>query len=128
MPETLKVEDLKEGTGAVATAGQRVTVHYVGTLTDGTQINGPDDLSTALLARTDLFVTNFTRRLMTYALGRKVEYYDMPQVRKVVSDAASEDFRFSALVREIALSDVFTHRTKGGGEGEAVTSAETAQR
>jgi hypothetical protein len=61
---------------------------------------------------------------MTYALGRKVEYYDMPQVRKVVRDAADDEFRFSALVREIALSDAFTHRTKNAAE----TATETAQR
>ncbi len=49
---------------------------------------------------------------MTYALGRKVEYYDMPAVRQVVSEAQSMDFRFSALVKEIALSAAFTQRTK----------------
>jgi len=60
---------------------------------------------------------------MTYALGRKVEYYDMPAVRQVVREAADEEFRFSALVREIAQSQAFTHRTKDAGEAAA-----TAQR
>ena len=77
-----------------------------------------------MMARKDLFVQNFTEKLMTYALGRKVEYYDMPHVRQVVRGATAEDFRFSALVREIALSDAFTHRTKN----ESETATETAQR
>ncbi len=89
---------------------------------DGTDFDGPDGLYEMMLARDELFVRNVAEKLMTYALGRKVEYYDMPQVRKVVRDAADEEFRFSALVREIALSDAFTHRTRA----EAVT--ETAQR
>lgn len=95
---------------------------------DGNAFEGPDGLHQMMLARRELFVQNVAEKLMTYALGRKVEFYDMPQVRKVVRDAANEDFRFSALVKEIALSEAFTHRTKGGSEGEAVTNAETAQR
>jgi hypothetical protein len=83
---------------------------------DGTDFSGPDGLYEMMLAKRELFVQNFTEKLMTYALGRKIEYYDMPQVRKVVRDAATEEHRFSALVREIALSDVFTHRTKGAAE------------
>jgi hypothetical protein len=93
---------------------------------DGTDFEGPDGLYEMLLARRELFVQNFTEKLMTYALGRKVEYYDMPYVRKVVREAGDEDFRFSALVREIALSDAFTHRTSGAAATEA--GAETAQR
>ena len=92
---------------------------------DGTDFSGPDGLYAMMLARKELFVRNFAEKLMTYALGRKVEYYDMPQVRKVVREAADEEHRFSALVREIALSDAFTRRTKGVAETE---TNETAQR
>ncbi len=93
---------------------------------DGTDVQGPDGLYQALLARSDLFVQNVAEKLLTYALGRKVEYYDMPQVRKIVRETASDEHRFSALVREIALSEAFTQRTKV--EAEAATSSETAQR
>jgi hypothetical protein len=93
---------------------------------DGSKFEGADGLYKMMLARSELFVQNVAEKLMTYALGRKVEYYDMPQVRQVVRDAAGEEFRFSALVREIALSDAFTHRSKS--TVEAVTSTETAQR
>lgn len=91
---------------------------------DGTKFEGADGLHQMMLSRSNLFVQNIAEKLMTYALGRKVEFYDMPQVRKVVRDAADEEYRFSALVREIALSDAFTHRTKG----EAESATETAQR
>ncbi|HEY0962664.1 MAG TPA: DUF1592 domain-containing protein [Pseudomonadales bacterium] len=101
-------------------------VDATATFWDGTDFSGPDGLFDMMLARKNLFVQNVTEKLMTYALGRKVEYYDMPQVREVVRDTADEDFRFSALVREIALSEAFTKRTKeeaGAAEGNA-----TAQR
>lgn len=89
---------------------------------DGTEFEGPDGLYNVLMARSDLFVENFTEKLMTYALGRKVEYFDMPSVRKVIEEAGTEEFRFSALVREIALSNAFTRRTKD------VANMETVQR
>ncbi|MDG2175332.1 MAG: DUF1592 domain-containing protein [Gammaproteobacteria bacterium] len=88
---------------------------------DGTNFEGPDDLYNILMSRSDLFVENFIEKLMTYALGRKVEYFDMPSVREVSRNAENEEYRFSALVKEIALSAAFTKRTKA----EAM---ETAQR
>ncbi len=91
---------------------------------DGTDFAGPDGLYNMMLARRELFVRNVAEKLMTYALGRKVEYYDMPQVRQVVRAAAADEFRFSALVREIALSSAFTQRTRSTAD----TSTETAQR
>ena len=94
-----------------------------GVFWDGNEFEGPDGLYQMMLARKQLFVQNFSEKLMTYALGRKVEYYDMPAVRQVVREAADEEFRFSALVREIAQSQAFTHRTKDSGEAAA-----TAQR
>lgn len=99
-----------------------IPVNTQGVFWDGTEFEGPDGLYNVLMARSDLFVENFVEKLMTYALGRKVEYYDMPSVREVVQEASSEEFRFSALVREIALSDAFTRRTKD------VANMETAQR
>ena len=100
-----------------------VPVDSKGVFWDGNEFEGPDGLYQMMLARKQLFVQNFSEKLMTYALGRKVEYYDMPAVRQVVREAADEEFRFSALVREIAQSQAFTHRTKDSGEAAA-----TAQR
>ena len=79
-------------------------------LIDGTKISGPADLRNALLRRSPQFVQTFTERLMTYGLGRSVEYYDMPTVRQIVRDAARENYRFSSLVMGIVKSAPFQMR------------------
>jgi mono/diheme cytochrome c family protein len=81
-----------------------------GELPDGTKINGPDDLRNALLKRPDQFAQTFTENLLTYSMGRTREYYDMPTVRKIVRDAATKDYRFSAIVQDIVKSDQFRMR------------------
>ncbi len=81
-----------------------------GELPDGTPINGPDDLRNALLRRPEQFVQTFTEGLLTYATGRKLEYYDMPTVRRIVRGAAGSDYRFSALVQAVVRSEQFGMR------------------
>jgi hypothetical protein len=83
-------------------------------LPDGTELDGPDALREALLRRPDQFVQTFTERLLTYALGRTLEYEDMPVVRKIVREAAREDYRFSALVAAIVESEPFLWRRAPG--------------
>ncbi|MBX5461589.1 MAG: DUF1592 domain-containing protein [Steroidobacteraceae bacterium] len=88
----------------------RVTNEVVDTrakMPDGTEIDGPDDLRAALLARPEQFVQTLTEKMMTYALGRPLEYADMPTVRGIVRKVAQQDYRFSALVTEIVASDAF---------------------
>jgi len=81
-----------------------------GTLVDGTKLAGPEDLGAALLSRSQLFVTNVTEKLMTYALGRAVDYRDMPAVRAIVQRAGQEDFRTRALILGIVQSAPFRER------------------
>jgi hypothetical protein len=81
-----------------------------GVLPDGTPITGPDDLRTALLRRPAQFAQTFTEGLLTYATGRKLEYYDMPTVRRIVRGAAASEYRFSALVQAVVRSDQFRMR------------------
>ena len=76
-------------------------------------IDGPVALRAALLERDDQFVQALTEKLMMYALGRELEYYDRPQLRAVVRAAEREDYRFSALVAGIVQSDAF--RLQWGG-------------
>ncbi len=83
-----------------------------GQLVDGTKLNGPADLRAALLSRSDAFVTNATEKLFTYALGRPVQYFDMPAVRAVVHRAAQNDYRFSSLVLGVVSSDAFQMKMK----------------
>jgi hypothetical protein len=78
-----------------------------GTLPDGTNLGGPDDLRNALLRKPDQFVQTLTEKLMTYALGRTLDYKDMPQVRDIVRAAAADNYRFQTLVMDIVASPPF---------------------
>jgi hypothetical protein len=79
---------------------------------DGTRLDGPQQLRRALLARSDLFVTALTERLLTYALGRELDHHDMPIVRSVVRTAGAERHTLRALVQAIVASATFQHRVK----------------
>ena len=78
-----------------------------GTFYDGTEIANPDDLQSVLLSRPAPLVRNFTSNLMAYALGRRVEYYDMPTVRKIVKEAETNDYRLSSFIRGVVNSEAF---------------------
>ena len=88
-----------------------------GELPDGTPIEGPDDLRDALLSKPAEFVQTFTERLLTYATGRTLEYYDMPAVRQIVRDAADEDYRFLELVLGVVRGEQFRMRRVPGPAG-----------
>jgi hypothetical protein len=77
------------------------------TLPNGRAIDGPVQLREALFGGRDLFVRSLTEKLMMYAVGRELDYFDMPQVRAVVRKAAADDYRFSSLVSGIVRSDAF---------------------
>lgn len=95
-------------------AGRIVNAH--GTFIDGSTIDGVIGLRGLLLERRELFVAALTERLLTYALGRTLEPYDMPVVRAIVRSAAKDDYRFSALVQGIAASAPMQFRTKLSGD------------
>jgi hypothetical protein len=78
-----------------------------GKLPDGTAVNNPDDLRNALLKRPDIFAQTFTEGLMTYALGRKLEPWDIPAARKIVHASAASDYRFSTIVKAVVRSEQF---------------------
>jgi hypothetical protein len=81
-----------------------------GTLPDGAAIKGPGDLRRALAARPDRFVQAFTENLLTYSLGRSLDYSDMPAVRSIVRGAEKDDYRFESIVLGIISSDAFRKR------------------
>jgi mono/diheme cytochrome c family protein len=79
-------------------------------LPDGTKLNGPDDLRKMLLRNPEQFVETFTGRLLMYATGNKLEYYDMPTVRRIVRAAAKDSYKFSTIVQGIVGSEQFRMR------------------
>ncbi|MDH3224033.1 MAG: DUF1592 domain-containing protein, partial [Gemmatimonadota bacterium] len=94
-------------TGAWRTKDEGNPVDPVGTLYDGTEMASPEDLRNALLERSEVIVQVFTENLMAYALGRRVEYFDMPTVRAIAADAADRDYEISSFVMGIVDSPAF---------------------
>jgi uncharacterized protein DUF1592/uncharacterized protein DUF1588/uncharacterized protein DUF1585/uncharacterized protein DUF1595/uncharacterized protein DUF1587 len=90
-------------------------------LPDGTPVTGPDDLRKALLRQPEMFVQTFAEGLLMYALGRAVDYRDMPAVRKVVHEAERDDYRFSSLIWQVVSSEPFVMRRM---PDEAVVTAQ----
>jgi hypothetical protein len=82
-------------------------VDSIGDLYDGTKMNGPAGLREGLLKHSDIFLETFTENLMTYALGRRVEYTDMPAIRAILRDAAKNNNRMSSFVLGVVNSAAF---------------------
>jgi hypothetical protein len=87
-----------------------VPIDASGGLPDGSRFADVGGLETALLRRPDLFVGNFTEKLLTFASGRGLEYYDAPAVRAIVRDARAHDFRVSSIVLGVVKSEPFQMR------------------
>ena len=81
-----------------------------GTLPDGTMFEGPAELRNLLRSRRDEYVMTVTSKLLTYAVGRGLEYYDSPAIRKIMREAASSDYRWSSIILGIANSTPFQMR------------------
>ena len=82
------------------------------TLPDGTSFNGPSELRANILRRPEEFVKTFTRKLLTYGVGRGLEASDEPIVRRIVSQAARDGYRFSSIIVGIATSEPFRMKVK----------------
>jgi hypothetical protein len=94
--------------GEYRSEDEGVPVNATGKLADGTALDGPASLRKALLDRRGAVASTATEKLLTYALGRRVEYFDMPAVRAIVREAARNDYRFSSLITGIVKSVPFT--------------------
>jgi hypothetical protein len=81
-----------------------------GTLPDGIPFQGITGLRAALLKKPELFVSTMTEKLLTYGLGRGLQYYDAPAVRAIVSGSRGSQYRFSSLIAGIVNSTPFTMR------------------
>jgi mono/diheme cytochrome c family protein len=101
-------------------------IDTAGQLPDGTAIKGPEDLRRALVDRPDhQFMQAFTENLMTYALGRSLDYRDMPTVRRIVRQSAADDYRFKSIVLGVVSSDAFRKRDASGLEEAPVKPRST---
>jgi hypothetical protein len=96
--------------GRWRTADAGTPIDSSGVLPDGTKLDGPSGLRRVLLTQPQEFVSVLSDRMLTYALGRGLEYYDVPAIRKIVRDSAREDYRWSSLVLATARSMPFQMR------------------
>jgi len=96
-----------------------------GVLPNGVKFNGPAELRKVLLSHPEQFANTVTDRLLTYALGRGVEYYDQPAIRKITRDAASSNYRWSSLILGIVNSTPFQMRMNKPQEPVTVRTAQS---
>ncbi len=110
-----------DAVGAWRTQDAGVPIDASGELSDGTKVDGVAGLRQAILSRPDVFVGTVAQKLLTYGLGRGLDYHDMPEVRRIVANAARDNNRFSVLILGVVHSTPFQMRTT------PAKSVETAQ-
>jgi hypothetical protein len=88
----------------------RTPIDATGRLVDGTPVESAADLRDAITDDPEQFVQTFTEKLLMYALGRAVEYYDMPLIRQIVGETAADDYKMSAIATAIVKSAPFRMR------------------
>jgi hypothetical protein len=113
-----------DAVGTWRTADAGTPIDATGLFIDGTPLDGVAGLRRAILSRPDVFVGTVTEKLLTYALGRGLDYHDMPAVRSIVRRTGARDFKFSALVLEIASSTPFQKGMKPVPPGDARKSGD----
>jgi hypothetical protein len=97
-------------------------------LSSGTVLHGPVDLRHYLTSHPDQFPTTVTKRLMMYALNREIEYYDMPEIRKIVHSAAGSNYSMNAIITGIVNSDPFRRQGAEAPAKAKVASNVTSER
>jgi hypothetical protein len=102
-----------DAVGAWRTVDASSPIDATGQLADGSAVDGPVSLREALLKRRNVLMSNLTEKLLTYALGRNVEYSDMPDVRRIVSRAANDGYRWSSIVLGVVTGPSFLPRSAG---------------
>ena len=101
-----------DAVGAWRTFDANQPIDPTGVTNDGTQLDGLRSLREFTVSNGDIFAQSVTERLLTYAIGRGLEYEDMPLVRSITHDAAEDDYRFSSLLMGVIRSPAFTMNVK----------------
>jgi hypothetical protein len=109
-----------DAVGEWRTSEANAPIDSTGELADGTKVNGVVELRAALMKNPELFATTMTEKLLTYALGRGIDYHDMPSVRAIVQDAARNGYSFSSMVMGVVRSMPFQMRMVPEKESEAI--------
>jgi len=99
-----------DAVGQWRTTDGEAPINASGVLLDGTKVDGPAALRRALVAQKEQFVRTVTGKLLTYAVGREMEYYDAPAIRSIVRAAAADDYRWSSTILAIVRSTPFQMR------------------
>jgi hypothetical protein len=99
-----------DAVGAFRTKDGSFDIDPSGEFEDGAKFAGPEDLKRILIDKKEEFVRCLTEKMLTYALGRGVEYYDRPTIEKIVRSMPGHQFKMQSLIREIVLSDPFRKR------------------
>jgi mono/diheme cytochrome c family protein len=110
-----------DAVGQWRTDDEGAKIDPTGTLFNGAKVDGPVALRQMLTSRPETFGGVFTEKLLTYALGRGVQFYDMPTVRGILKEAAPKDYRVSTIVLGIVKSPAFQMKVKSTEEGEGRT-------
>jgi hypothetical protein len=116
-----------DAVGRWRTSDDGARIDPSGTLFTGAKIDGAAALRNMLTAQPETFVGVMTEKLVTYALGRGVEYYDMPTVRKIVRDAGGQNYRFSSLIMGIVKSTPFEMKVKKSQPGNTTIAFKESQ-
>jgi hypothetical protein len=93
-------------------------IDTTGVTNDGTPLDGIQSLRDLTVRNGDLFTQAVTEKLLTYALGRGMEYEDMPLIRSIAADAREDGYRFSSLLMGVIESPAFTMNMKTAASGE----------
>jgi hypothetical protein len=115
-----------DAVGAWRSAEANAPIDATGELADGTKVNGIVELRAALMKNPELFTSTMTEKILTYALGRGIDYHDMPAVRSIVRSAAPGGYRFSSVVMGVVKSMPFQMRMAPEGVGEPESSRTVA--
>ena len=108
--------------------GSRIDTRSV--LYDGTTVDGPSGVRAFLERHQPQYLRNVVENLMTYALGRGIEYDDMPEVRRILKDTSHDGYRLRSLIEAVAMSDVFrmnvTLPARGQEHGQKTAATESS--
>jgi cytochrome c5 len=102
-----------DAVGQWRTTDAEAPINAAGLLLDGTKVDSPPALRRALVAQQEQFVRTVTGKLLTYAIGREMEYFDAPAIRSIVRAAAADDYRWSSTILAVVKSTPFQMRRSG---------------